>query len=69
MIGLSAGHILVLLIVLLIFGPRRLPELGSTLGRALKGLKDGMNGTGLDAALDKLESDATPKEEKQKEKA
>lgn len=36
-------HLLVILIIcLLIFGPRRLPELGKGLGEAIKGFKDGM---------------------------
>ena len=37
-------HLLViLLIVLIIFGPGKLPELGSSLGRAIKGLKKAMS--------------------------
>lgn len=27
----------------LIFGPKKLPELGNSIGKALKGFKDGMN--------------------------
>lgn len=36
--------IIVLLIVLVLFGPKRLPEIGSSLGRGIRGFKDGMNG-------------------------
>lgn len=36
--------IVVLLIVLVLFGPKRLPEIGSSLGRGLRGFKDSMNG-------------------------
>ena len=36
--------IVVLLIVLVLFGPKRLPEIGSSLGRGIKGFKDSMNG-------------------------
>jgi sec-independent protein translocase protein TatA len=37
-------HLLViLLIVLIIFGPGKLPELGSSLGKAIKGFKRAMN--------------------------
>jgi len=32
----------ILLIVLLLFGPRRLPELGKGIGDGLRALKDGM---------------------------
>jgi sec-independent protein translocase protein TatA len=44
MFGISGEHLLVLLVVLLFFGPRRLPELGNSLGRTLKNFKDAMNG-------------------------
>ena len=36
--------IVILLIALLIFGPRKLPELGKGLGEGLKGFKDGIKG-------------------------
>lgn len=35
--------IIIAVIVLVIFGPRRLPELGSSLGQALKGFKQSVN--------------------------
>lgn len=39
----SFTHILlVLVIVLIFFGPSRLPGLGSSLGKAIRGFKDGM---------------------------
>lgn len=44
MFGISGEHILILGIVLLIFGPRRLPELGNTLGKAIKNFKDAVSG-------------------------
>ena len=34
----------VLVIALLIFGPRRLPEVGKGLGSAIRGFKDGLRG-------------------------
>ena len=37
--------ILVLVVALLVFGPRKLPELGKGLGEGLKGFKDGIKGT------------------------
>ncbi len=37
-------HLLVILIIaMLVFGPRRIPELGKALGEGIKGFKDGVN--------------------------
>lgn len=44
MFGFSGEHLLVLLVILLIFGPKRLPDLGHSLGRTLKNFKDAMGG-------------------------
>jgi sec-independent protein translocase protein TatA len=39
-------HLLIILvIVLIIFGPGRLPELGSSLGKAIRGFKKSVSGT------------------------
>lgn len=54
MFGISGEHILVLGIVLLIFGPRRLPELGNTLGKAIRNFKDAISGV-EEAKFRKLE--------------
>ncbi len=44
---LTPTHLIVLGIVgLLILGPKRLPELGSGLGQALRGFKQAVNGEG-----------------------
>jgi len=41
----SPGHLaLVLLIALLVFGPRRLPELGRSLGGGMRSFKDAITG-------------------------
>jgi sec-independent protein translocase protein TatA len=40
--------ILVLLAALLIFGPKRLPELGRSLGRGMREFKQGVSGKGND---------------------
>jgi sec-independent protein translocase protein TatA len=43
--GLSTGHLLLLLVVVvLIFGTKKLANVGSDLGKAVKGFKDGMKG-------------------------
>ena len=40
-------HLLVILgIALLVFGPKKLPELGKGLGDGIRGFKDAMNGKG-----------------------
>jgi len=44
MFGISFEHILIVGIVLLLFGPRRLPELGQSLGKAMKNFKDAISG-------------------------
>ncbi|MDR0458451.1 MAG: Sec-independent protein translocase subunit TatA [Burkholderiaceae bacterium] len=44
MFGLSPIHlILILVIVVLIFGTKKLKNIGSDLGQAVKGFKDGMH--------------------------
>jgi sec-independent protein translocase protein TatA len=46
---MSVGHWLVVLIVVaLLFGPKRLAGLGQGLGEGLRGLKDGLAGRGED---------------------
>lgn len=43
--GLSIMHLLIILVIcLFVFGPRRLPELGKGLGEAINGFKKGLGG-------------------------
>ncbi len=44
MFGLSLGHLLILTVVVLMFGSRRLPELGSALGKGMNAFKKGLSG-------------------------
>jgi TatA/E family protein of Tat protein translocase len=44
MFGLSLGHLLILAVVVLLFGSRRLPELGFALGRGVGAFKRGLEG-------------------------
>ena len=44
MFGLSLQHVLILVIILLLFGNRRLPELGESLGRGLRNFKKALDG-------------------------
>jgi sec-independent protein translocase protein TatA len=53
MFGMGASELLVILaIVLVLFGARRLPELGSGVGKAIRNFKEGLSG--------KDELDVTP---------
>ncbi len=57
MFGIGTTELLILLgIVVVIFGARRLPELGSGLGKAIKNFKAGVSG--------KDEIDVTPNQDK-----
>jgi TatA/E family protein of Tat protein translocase len=44
MFGISGQHIIILIIVILIFGPKRLPELARTFGKAMRNFRDGLEG-------------------------
>ena len=44
---------IVLLIVLIIFGPKRLPDLGRSLGRGMREFKDSVTGKDDDKQLEK----------------
>ncbi len=56
MFGLGATELLIILgICVLLFGARRLPEIGSGLGKAIKGFRAGISG--------KDEIDVTPTQE------
>jgi TatA/E family protein of Tat protein translocase len=46
MFGLSLGHLLILSVVVLLFGHRRLPELGHALGKGVGAFKNGLEGKG-----------------------
>lgn len=49
--GLSIWHILaLLLVVILVFGTKKLGNVGSDLGKAVKGFKDGIKGDDEPAA-------------------
>jgi sec-independent protein translocase protein TatA len=62
MLGLGVQELLVILaIVVVIFGARRLPELGSGLGKAIKNFRSGISGSD--------EIDVTPEKKKVDEQA
>jgi len=52
--GIGVPELLIILVVvLLIFGPKNLPKLGSAIGRTVKGVREGLDG--VNAELDKAE--------------
>lgn len=63
MMGLSLGHLLILLMVVLLFGARRLPQLGEGLGRGLRAFKKGLEGEDHDEKKARLagKNDDEPK--------
>jgi len=58
--GIGAPElIIVLVIVLILFGPKRLPALGKSIGKTFKSLKDGIEGKLDDGESDEADADAT----------
>jgi sec-independent protein translocase protein TatA len=54
--GISWWEVLILgLIILLIFGPKRLPEMGRQLGRGMREFKDSVTGSGKDEDAERSE--------------
>jgi len=51
-LGLSIGHwIIVLIVVVVLFGPKRLPELGQALGEGIRNFKKGLSDSTKPEAL------------------
>jgi sec-independent protein translocase protein TatA len=44
------GLIVILIVALLVFGPKRLPEIGKSLGRGMREFKDSISGNSDDKA-------------------
>lgn len=44
MFGLSLGHLIIVAVVVLLFGARRLPEMGAALGKGMNAFKKGLSG-------------------------
>lgn len=72
---LSGSHIFLLAVVLIVFilGPAKLPQLGRSLGDAIRGFKKGMSGEGDDeidvtnSTKEKLHSGMAQESQTQKE--
>lgn len=55
---MSGGHwIIILAIVLLLFGSRKLPDLGRSVGEAIRGFKKGLSEDEVDVSAKKKEID------------
>ena len=52
MMGLSIGHLVIVTVVILLFGHRRLPELGHALGKGMGAFKQGLDGKDMDPPED-----------------
>jgi len=59
MFGISFEHLLIVGVILIIVGPKRLPELGNTMGKAIKNFKDSFSG--IEEASFKRLNPETPK--------
>ncbi len=54
MFGLGAGELaIILLIVVILFGARRLPEIGAGVGKAIKNFKSGLSSDEIDITPEK----------------
>ena len=59
--GISIPEVLLLLLVaLLLFGPKRLPEMGRSLGRGMREFKDSIQGKDEDDRRPELTATPTP---------
>jgi sec-independent protein translocase protein TatA len=58
-IGIS-GLIIILVVALLIFGPKRLPEIGKSLGRGMREFKDSVSGKDEKQELPRSAADDPP---------
>jgi len=60
--------IIALIIVLIIFGPKQLPELGKSLGKTMKSIREGAEGKDEDEELPAAANAEADKAEKKEEK-
>lgn len=49
------GALVIILVLLLVFGPKRLPEMGRSLGRGMREFKDSITGSDAGDEPDKVE--------------
>jgi sec-independent protein translocase protein TatA len=65
MIGINQDLIVILIIAAFIFGGKKLPEIGKSLGQGIKELKDGLGGHEKEIPSEpkEIEKDSTDKKE------
>ena len=62
LLGLGPGEIvLIVLVVLLLFGGKKIPDMMKGLGKGVKSFKDGMNGVDMEDGEQKGEKDTSSK--------
>jgi sec-independent protein translocase protein TatA len=57
------GLVVILIILLLVFGPKRLPEMGRSIGRGMREFKDSLSGSGDDDEDDRQRRLEAPEDE------
>jgi sec-independent protein translocase protein TatA len=63
MFGLGLQELLVILVIaLVIFGPTKLPQIGSGLGKAIRDFKKGVSGDDSEEPGNDAKKDAAPKD-------
>jgi sec-independent protein translocase protein TatA len=63
MFGLGLQELLVILVIaLVIFGPTKLPQIGSGLGKAIRDFKKGVSGDDSEEPENDAKKDAAPKD-------
>lgn len=59
MFGLGWPEVIIIgIVALLVFGPKKIPELGGALGKTLRGFKDEVTGRPVDVASEEQEPEA-----------
>jgi sec-independent protein translocase protein TatA len=57
MFGLGVPELAIIgIVALLVFGPKKIPEIGSALGKTLRGFKEEMNQPSLDETDSEIET-------------
>ena len=59
------GIVVILIVLLLVFGPKRLPEMGRSLGRGMREFKDSITGSGIDDDEPRHRPEITPGDDTQ----